>query len=258
MVGRQEVWRAVIAGVVHHRAGAGERPVDRDEPHRGDLGAPVVTFGTDDVDIAGTGLGVRRLPKRPVTAVDEAEFQQRLGGHVRRHVQLDEQRIGRQDRRPQFAVVGIVVDVEDECRQASGSVTHDERGTGRQPVHGKTQVERGGARRGDLQAPAARAVRQALPAAVAGRGQADGLGYGVPPRQAVGVACRVLDRQVGGRRQLHLHPLDGGENGERRHRQETRERGSGLRPIVAQRARQPTRPGHHGNSLGGSAGASPR
>lgn len=61
VVGRKEVGRSIIGGVVDHRAGAGGKSTIDNERNRGFLDLPVCTFWTIDVDVAVAAVAERTL-----------------------------------------------------------------------------------------------------------------------------------------------------------------------------------------------------
>ncbi len=63
MVGRQEVWRSIVCGVVDHGARTSSKSSIHDQSHRFAFDLPITAFGTIDVDVACTAVSKRSIDR---------------------------------------------------------------------------------------------------------------------------------------------------------------------------------------------------
>ena len=199
-------------------------------PTGGDLAAPVVALGADDVDVAGAGAvaGGQQLAESAIADVHGAERQLHATLGLGRYRQLDDDRVAQQHRRPQLAVLSVIgSSVSAGAVAQIGGVDDELRGLGQGEAR-EAEVQREGAGRVHPQAPDAIAAGDVFPGAARDGADVGGEGDGEAGRQALGVAILILEPGEGGiddGRRIQLHGLEG-QQGLLRRRRRGRQGGS--------------------------------
>ncbi len=146
VIGRHEIRRQVLRGVVHHEPRAERAAARGNDAHRGNLRPPVVAFRADHVHVARPGPKIviqarHDFPEAAVADVDRAEFQVHpvdlRGGNGHFHHDV----VRQHNRRPQFPV-RLVVRVGErphDLHPVRG--IHHQSAAGRHSVSSEPEVE---------------------------------------------------------------------------------------------------------------------